>query len=517
MVTVPAGLVAPVLYAGRASEWSPGDEVIDDRCDPIEGSRPASGLSTGDDEQGAGVGRRVGVFGSGSGTPGGRFPAGGLGVRRALGYNTAMTIIPALLVATLAPLAPLAASGTPDPNALTPAEEEAGWVCLFDGTSADHWRSFRGTAMPEAGWEIADGALRKVAGAGGGDIVTRAQYKDFEFAFEWKVAEGANSGVMYRVSEAHDWPWRTGPEYQILDDAHHADGGDPKTSAAALYALLAADGAAPRPVGEWNTGRIVVVGNHLEHWLNGVRVVSCTMHDDRWKALVAGSKFGTMPGFGDEPTGHIALQDHGDDVWFRAMKVRDLTFREDRARPLLANGFEDWTHFLRDEGVPARDVWSFGDDGRLICRGHPAGYLRTAGDFTNYVLRLRWRFDPDKGAGNSGVLLRVVGEDRVWPRSIEAQLQSGAAGDFWRFGGFPMQSDPTRTRGRNTKGSGTNERPIGAWNEYEITVWKGHVVLRVNGAILNQAWDCEEVAGKIGLQSEGAEIHFKDLAIVPLP
>ena len=406
---------------------------------------------------------------------------------------------------------------TEDPNALTAAEEKAGWASLFDGGSAEHWRAFRGESMPEKGWEVADGALHKIAGAGGGDLVTRAQYKDFELAFEWKVADGANSGIMYHVTEQHGSTWRTGPEYQILDDARHRDGRNPKTAAGSLYAMIAAEPKTLKSVGEWNTGRIVVVGNHLEHWLNGRRVVDCEMHGERWNELVAGSKFKTMPGFGDEPTGHIALQDHGDDVWFRAIKIRDLTLREDRLQPLRdGTGLDGWTHHLRGD-AKAKDVWSVNDLGHLICRGRPVGYLRTTADFTNYVLRVRWRFDPEKGPGNSGVLLRMVGPDKVWPKSIEAQLQSGAAGDFWNIDKFPMKVVEARTNGRNTKRTGTNEKPLGEWNDYEITVWKGHVVLRVNGAILNQAWDCEEIAGKICLQSEGAEIHFKDIALMPLP
>lgn len=424
-----------------------------------------------------------------------------------------MILTPATVVAALA----LSASpASANPNALTAAEEEAGWTSLFDGSSADHWRAFRGDAMPDKGWEIVDGTIRKIAGGGGGDIITREQYKDFEFAFEWKVAPGANSGIFYHVSEDRNSTWETGPEYQILDDDLHQDGKNPKTSAAALYAMISADGKSLKPVGEWNTGRILVVGNHVEHWLNGRKVVSYEKHSDQWKGLVAGSKFNSMPAFGNEPMGHIALQDHGDDVWYRGLKVRDLTLREDRLERIFDGCcLSGWTGYFRED-VKAYDVFEVTEDEQMICKGQPIGYLRTVDDFTNYVLRVRWRFDPAKGAGNSGVLLRMVGEDTVWPKSIEAQLHSGAAGDFWNIGEFPMEVAPERTRGRNTKRTGTNEKPLGEWNEYEITVWKGFVVLRVNGEILNQAWNCEEVPGKICLQSEGAEIHFKDIELMPL-
>jgi hypothetical protein len=146
------------------------------------------------------------------------------------------------------------------------------------------------------------------------------------------------------------------------------------------------------------------------------------------------------------------------------------------------------------------------------------GYIRTHADYTNFVLRLQWRFDPvTKQAGNSGVLVRMVGEDRVWPRSVEAQLMSGQAGDFWNIGQFVMSVAPDRTSGRNTKATHTNEHPIGAWNDYEIIVDGSRVTLLVNGEILNEAWDVEEVAGKICLQSEGAPIHFRHVRLAEIP
>jgi type 1 glutamine amidotransferase len=405
-------------------------------------------------------------------------------------------------------------------GSLTAAEREAGWQSLFDGKTGAGWRSFRGEAFPAEGWEIEDGSLHKVAGAGGGDLVTTGTWADFEFRFEWRVAEGANSGVMFRVDEEHDYPWQTGAEYQILDDERHADGKEPRTSAASLYALVAGEGKRLSPVGEWNHGRILVIGNHAEHWLNGVKVVEYEIGSDDWNALVGASKFASMPDFGLRPSGHIALQDHGDDVWFRNLAIRDLDFDSERSIALFdGKTLSGWTHHLQEDR-PAADVWNITPEGVLVCKGQPIGYLRTERDWTNYALRLEWRFDPEKGAGNSGVLLRQIGPDKVWPRSIEAQLQSGAAGDFWNIDEFPMQVAPEssgRTHGRNTKGTGTNEKLLGEWNTYDITVWHGFVVLRVNGRILNEARRCLEIPGKICLQSEGAEIHFREIRLTPLP
>lgn len=181
----------------------------------------------------------------------------------------------------------------------------------------------------------------------------------------------------------------------------------------------------------------------------------------------------------------------------------------------LFNGenLNGWTYHLRDENVEMADVWSV-EDGVLICAGKPAGYIRTEESYTNYILTLEWKFDPAKGPGNSGVLLRMVGEDKVWPKSVEAQLQHRNAGDFWNIDKFPMKVAEDRTRGRHTKKvSETNEKPLGEWNKYRIVVDGGHVQLFVNGLLQNEATEVEEVAGKICLQSEGAEIHFRNIEL----
>lgn len=174
-----------------------------------------------------------------------------------------------------------------------------------------------------------------------------------------------------------------------------------------------------------------------------------------------------------------------------------------------------WTPYLGSPGEAAK-VWSV-KDGVLACSGNPVGYIRTTQRYRNFQLELDWRFDPARGAGNSGVLLRLVGEDQVWPKSIEAQLHSENAGDIWNIGEFPMQADPARTQGRRTvKLHPTNERPLGEWNHYSIRLDGGKLELRVNGLLQNSATHCEVVDGFIGLQSEGAYIEFRNITLTPL-
>jgi hypothetical protein len=198
---------------------------------------------------------------------------------------------------------------------------DTGWKSLFDGKTTAGWRGYRSKTMP-AGWQVIDGALTRVDSAG--DIVTNDKYTNFELELNWKVAEGGNSGIFYRVSEDSDYPWQTGLEMQVLDDARHPDGRSPLTSAGSLFGIYPAPRGAVRPAGEWNAVRIVVNGHHIEHWLNGVKVVEAELGSPDWQARVKQSKFATMPGYGRNDTGYIGLQDHGNRVAYRFIRIRTL-------------------------------------------------------------------------------------------------------------------------------------------------------------------------------------------------
>ena len=207
-------------------------------------------------------------------------------------------------------------------NRLAAEEEEAGWRLLSDGT-LDAWRGYRRPDVP-AGWSVTDGAIAFTPGVESGSIITRDQFADFELAFEWRVEERGNSGVFYKVTEAERAPYGTGPEYQVLDNAGHPDGQQPETSAGANYALQAPVGDVTRPVGDWNQARIVVRGPRVEHWMNGVKIVEYELWTDEWRALVAKTKFAEWPSYGMAGEGHVGLQDHGDPVWYRNVKIREL-------------------------------------------------------------------------------------------------------------------------------------------------------------------------------------------------
>lgn len=427
-------------------------------------------------------------------------------------------------------LAALASPG-PDPATLTKAEQAAGWTLLTGADATSRWRGYKQQTFPAKGWTIKDGVLSTTKGGGGGDLITVEQFADLELAWQFKLGEKANSGVIWHVAETAGATYETGPEYQLLEDKTYGAKPTDGHSCGALYDLYTpAEGKTMMPAGEWNTGRIQIRNGVVQHWLNGMKVVEARIFDDagkptkEWTDKIAGSKFKDMKGFGVLPTGFVAIQDHGDtEIALRDVRIRDL------ARPMpgeikLFNGKDmtGWKAVLPD-GKKIDDVWSV-KDGVMICKGQPIGYIRTEKDYTNFIIKLEWRFDPAKGAGNSGVLLRMVGEDKVWPKSVEAQLESGGAGDFWNIDNVKMTVAKDRTNGRNTKmdpaavkaAGGKTERPLGEWNEYEIICDHGTVILKVNGVELNRAVDVEVVPGKICLQSEGAEIHFRNIRLVPL-
>lgn len=216
------------------------------------------------------------------------------------------------------------ADSPPHEEGASPAAEAAGeWEVLFDGTDLGRWRGYRSDEVP-SGWRIEDGVLAFVPGGDGGDIVTMDTYGDFELELEWRVAPGSNSGIFYRATEEEDYIFMTGAEMQVLDNAGHADGQSPLTSAGSNFGLYPAEPDATRPVGEWNRVRIVARGPRVEHWLNGRRVASYEQGSAEWRERVANSKFAAWPRYGQAMEGHIGLQDHGDPVWYRDIRIRRL-------------------------------------------------------------------------------------------------------------------------------------------------------------------------------------------------
>jgi hypothetical protein len=229
----------------------------------------------------------------------------------------------ALTLLSLTAAAPAAQTpaADPPPNTLSAAERAAGWRLLFDGRTTAGWRGYKKTSMP-SGWRVVGGTLSRISG--GGDIVTTQQFRNFELVLEWNVAQGGNSGIFYRASEDEDGIYWTAPEMQVLDDARHEDGKSRLTAAGANYGLHPAPAGIVKPAGQWNQVRLIVNGRHVEHWLNGVRMLQYELWSPDWEMRVHGSKFAPHPRYGRNAQGHIGLQDHGDRVAYRSIKIRVL-------------------------------------------------------------------------------------------------------------------------------------------------------------------------------------------------
>jgi 3-keto-disaccharide hydrolase len=408
------------------------------------------------------------------------------------------------------------------------AEEkiEPGFTKIFNGKDMTDW-----DGDPRL-WKVVDGVIRgettpENPTKGNTFCVWRGgKLKNFILKIKFRIQNG-NSGIQYRSKEHQKWringyqaevenaPGKVGFLYHEggrawlvnVGDIMEIDKEGKKNVVGKVSDVEALKKAGYYKMKDWNEYTIVARGNHLIHYLNDYpmmelidndRVVDPKDMNDRKGALLEGV---------------LALQIHAGPpmiVDFKDIRIKHLPDHFGKAVQLF-NGkdLDGWT--FSSENVKA--AWSV-KDGILVDEGNPGGYIRTMKDYTNYVLRMQLRHT---SRGNGGVLLRMVGPDKVWPRSIEAQGQSDAKGDIWNIDNFPMKADPTRTRGRHTrKMHKSNEKPIGQWNEYDILMDKGTLELYVNGLLQNAATDCWETPGKICLQAEGSKMEFRNIVLIPI-
>ena len=220
----------------------------------------------------------------------------------------------------------------PAMNSISQEEKNEGWELLFDGVSTAGWHTYGNKPVGKA-WKVVDGTLtldvsEKKDGkvVGGGDIVTDKEFDNFHLKYDWKISVNGNSGIIFYAQEdsKYKWPWETGPEMQVLDNNGHPDAKIIKHRAGDLYDLISSSKETVKPAMEWNTAEIKSVNGKLDFYLNGENVVSTSLWDDNWKQLIAGSKFKNMPDFGKYQKGKLGLQDHGDIVWFRNIKIKRL-------------------------------------------------------------------------------------------------------------------------------------------------------------------------------------------------
>lgn len=212
-------------------------------------------------------------------------------------------------------------------NSLRGDEKDKGWTSLFTGKNFDGWRTYNKAIVEQGRWTIQDGSIyldpsKKATG----DIITDQQYENFDFSMDWKIQDCGNSGFFWNVVENEKYRavYLTGPEMQILDDKCHPDAKITTHRSGDLYDMIETSQQTVKPAGEWNSIRVVSLNKKYQFWQNGIKVVEFEMHNAKWKDMVANSKFKSMPDFGLATKGHLALQDHGDEVWFRNIKIKEL-------------------------------------------------------------------------------------------------------------------------------------------------------------------------------------------------
>jgi len=420
-----------------------------------------------------------------------------------------------------------------DAPAAPAACEANGFVSIFNGKDLTGW-----DGDPKL-WSVVDGAIRgqttKENPAKGNTFLVwkGGQPKNFVLKIKWRYQNG-NSGIQYRskllpakAGTPNQWVM-SGYQMEVRelggkDHNRYKIGGTYMEKSAGGYLTAFGDfnlienaNGKPKRVAfgdvcdpglmdaaklyhlnDWNEYELVCMGNYVEEHVNG-QIASAYIDNDKDTRLLEGL---------------IGLQIHAGGpmiIDFKDISLKTLPQNFGEA-VLLFNG-KDLTGWTTSSDA-LKNTFS-AKDGLIACTGKPAGYLRTEKQYTNYVLRLQLRHHVNC---NAGVLVRVHGEDKVWPNSIECQGQKESMGDIWNIGQFPMKVDPARTKGRQTvKLHPSNEKPVGQWNNYDIYLNKGDLVIRVNGLVQNTATECQEIPGYIALQSEGGALDYRNIVLIPI-
>ncbi|MBP9031406.1 MAG: hypothetical protein PWQ81_974 [Bacteroidota bacterium] len=419
-----------------------------------------------------------------------------------------------LFIACAALSGALLAACTPAPknNVLTEAEKAEGWKLLFDGKTLDGWRDYNGDSLT-APWIVEDGCIR-AKGSGSdasGYIVTDTIYENFELVWDWKIAEGGNSGMLYHVVENPKFkvPYVTGPEYQLIDDFGFPEPLEDWQKTAADYAMHVPDTSKTiiKPAGEWNTSKIVFDNGHVEHWLNGEKVVEFEAWTDDWFEKKNSGKWKDAPEYGLARKGVICLQDHGSAAWFRNIKIKELPRKTKEVD--LFNGVD-----LKGWEIYGTEKW-YVDNGLLVCESGPDkqyGYLATREYYDDFDLTVDFK---QLANGNSGVFFRSF-------------IEPGAIINGWQVEVAPKGMDTggiyeSYGRGWLVQIPDEKENILkpGDWNTLRILVKGDNVKTWLNGEQMVDLSDPKigKAQGRIALQIHdggGIKVQWKNLKLKTL-
>jgi hypothetical protein len=384
-----------------------------------------------------------------------------------------------------------------EPNTLTPEDRAAGWQLLFDGTSASGWRALDGQGPPKDVWSVEAGCLKLSPGASAADIVNEQTFDAFELEVEWRLASPEEGGKPLP------------PEAQIAPILAEAN----LTGVPIL-----------RPSGEFNHGRVVAHDGVVEHWLNGVKLLTLYMGPDEWAARVAGGA-AKDPLLGQLPLSRLVASGAGSAVWMRNMKIRRIppagsqAPEETRTHSVaLLDGVDlaGWRWIPETPGSNLPPPFHV-KDGQLVCEGVHPGYLRTEAEYGDFVLTLEYACDPQTlNPADSGLMPRVTTEDGNVPRGVEVELLNRNAGSLFNCLHFPMEVDRSRSDAYTTRALRDVERARGQWNHLEVRIQGGELTVRLNGEVVNYASKLGVAQGPIAIRSQGSKFYFRGLTLTPL-
>ena len=396
-------------------------------------------------------------------------------------------------------------------NELSEQEISEGWELLFDGENLDNWRAYN--AEGTGSWLVENGLL--AASGNGSDsngyIITRKQYDNFDLKFEWKIAPEGNSGVMYHVIESEKFhtPYLTGPEYQLVDDIEFPEELEEWQKTGADYAMYTPDNSKKilKPVGKWNSSRIIFDNGHVEHWLNGEKILEFEAWTDEWFTLKNSGKWVDAPEYGLSSMGYISLQDHGSKIWFRNMKIKELPKKEQEIVELF-NG-EDLSGWIKY----GNEQW-YVEDGLLVCESGPDkeyGYLATDMYYRDFDLSVDFKQVSD---GNSGIYFRSTVEGTIisgWQVEV-APKGHDSGGIYESYGRGWLQQIPDEKEEYLKEGE---------WNTMRIRLEGSKVTTWLNGNLMVELEDTliGKANGRVALQIHdggGIKVLWKNLVLQPL-
>ncbi|MDR1666468.1 MAG: DUF1080 domain-containing protein [Bacteroidales bacterium] len=402
-------------------------------------------------------------------------------------------------------------------NVLTEAEKAEGWELLFDGATLNGWRDYNDTGLT-APWTVEKGTLAALGKGddGNGYIVTKNSYENFILTFDWKISKGGNGGVLYHVVERPQYkvPYLTGPEFQIIDNIGYRETKgqlEDWQTACVDYAMYTGDPEATqahlKPAGEWNSSRIVFDNGHVEHWVNDFKVVELEAWTEDWFQRKNGGKWENAPEYGLARKGLISLQDHGDQSWYRNLKIKKLPRKTKEIDLFNGNDLTGWD-------IYGTEKW-YVQDGLLICESGPDkqyGYLATREYYDEFELTADFKQDAD---GNSGIFFRSIIEEGVkisgWQVEV-APPNHDSGGIYESYGRGWLVQIPDEKE---------NVLQMGKWNTMKIRVQGDHVTTWLNDTQMVDLQD-EKIGnaqGRIALQIHsggGIKVSWKNLKIKQL-